>query len=146
MLRIERLPAPVSYEQGLALQESLVQSLAAGTGQETLLLLEHLPVYTIGRLKDRSSLGPSPELPTRSMKPTAAAKQPTTDPDKSSATPSSTSPAAVATSTPTCASSKKSSSMHAPTSAWKPTANQASPAYGSKAEKSPPSASASAAG
>lgn len=63
MLRIQQLPDPVSYEQGLELQESLVQSLASGSGVETLLLLEHLPVYTIGRLKDRSSLGPSPHLP-----------------------------------------------------------------------------------
>ena len=63
MLRIQRLPAPISYEQGLELQESLVGALAEGSGEETLLLLEHLPVYTIGRLKDRSSLGAAPVLP-----------------------------------------------------------------------------------
>lgn len=58
-MRILRLPEPVSYEQGLALQEDLVRALLEGTGEETLLLLEHLPVYTIGRLRDRSSLGPT---------------------------------------------------------------------------------------
>jgi lipoyl(octanoyl) transferase len=58
-MRIHRLTDPVSYERGLELQESIVRSLADGTGEETLLLLEHLPVYTIGRLRDRSSLGPS---------------------------------------------------------------------------------------
>jgi lipoyl(octanoyl) transferase len=63
MLRIQRLPSPISYEQGLELQESIVGSLVDGAGEETLLLLEHLPVYTIGRLKDRSSLGSSPTLP-----------------------------------------------------------------------------------
>lgn len=56
-MRIHRLPDPVSYELGLELQESVVRSLADGTGEETLILLEHLPVYTIGRLRDRSSLG-----------------------------------------------------------------------------------------
>ncbi len=56
-MRIHRLPAPISYEHGLELQESIVRSLTDGTGEETILLLEHLPVYTIGRLRDRSSLG-----------------------------------------------------------------------------------------
>ena len=39
----------VSYAEGLALQESLVSSRQQGTGEDTLLLLEHPPVVTLGR-------------------------------------------------------------------------------------------------
>lgn len=63
MLRIQRLPAPISYEQGLELQESIVRPLAGGSGEETVLLLEHLPVFTIGRQRDQSSLRDPGHLP-----------------------------------------------------------------------------------
>lgn len=63
MPRILRLPEPVTYEQGLELQESLVRDLLDGGGGETLILLEHLPVFTIGRQRDRSSLRDPSHLP-----------------------------------------------------------------------------------
>jgi lipoyl(octanoyl) transferase len=46
----------MSFEAALALQENLVADLQAGRSEETLVLLEHEPVYTIGRTRDRSSL------------------------------------------------------------------------------------------
>ena len=49
-------PGRMSFEAALALQENLVTELQAGRGEETLVLLEHDPVYTIGRTRDRSSL------------------------------------------------------------------------------------------
>ena len=49
-------PGRMSFEASLALQENLVAELQAGRGEETLVLLEHEPVYTIGRTRDRSSL------------------------------------------------------------------------------------------
>jgi lipoyl(octanoyl) transferase len=39
----------MEYRQSLALQEQLVAAIGAGNGEETLLLLQHPPVYTIGR-------------------------------------------------------------------------------------------------
>jgi len=38
----------VGFAEGLALQERLVAGVAAGTEDETLILLEHPPIYTIG--------------------------------------------------------------------------------------------------
>lgn len=49
-------PGRISFEDGLALQEKIVSALLEGRGEETLILLEHEPVYTIGRTRDRSSL------------------------------------------------------------------------------------------
>ena len=49
-------PGRMSFEAALAPQENLVADLQAGRGEETLVLLEHEPVYTIGRTRDRSSL------------------------------------------------------------------------------------------
>lgn len=49
-------PGRMSFEAALALQENLVTELQSGRGEETLVLLEHEPVYTIGRTRDRSSL------------------------------------------------------------------------------------------
>ncbi len=49
-------PGRMSFEAALALQENLVAELQSGRGEETLVLLEHEPVYTIGRTRDRSSL------------------------------------------------------------------------------------------
>lgn len=53
----------ISYEEGLQLQESLVTALIAEEGANTLLLLEHHPVYTMGRSKDESSLQAESLLP-----------------------------------------------------------------------------------
>ena len=55
-----RLP----YAEALALQENLVaKKIAAPAEPDTLLLLEHEPVYTIGRTPDRTSLGDLATLP-----------------------------------------------------------------------------------
>lgn len=46
----------LSYAHATALQEELRARLHAGNGDETLLLLEHPPVYTLGRNADRTDL------------------------------------------------------------------------------------------
>ncbi len=56
-------PEPIAYEAGLRLQEEFVDSLLTESGGETILLLEHEPVYTIGRLRDQRSLRDSSTLP-----------------------------------------------------------------------------------
>jgi len=58
-----RLGASIPYEAGLMLQDTAVNALLDGSGEETLFLLEHAPVYTIGRLRDQSSLGDASHLP-----------------------------------------------------------------------------------
>lgn len=63
MLEIRQLPDPVTYQDGLRLQEECVEAILAGSGGETVLLLEHQPVYTIGRLRDQSSLRDTTALP-----------------------------------------------------------------------------------
>jgi len=63
MLDMIQFPAPVSYEAGLRLQEECVAAILAGTGGDTILLLEHEPVFTIGRLRDQSSLRDPVRLP-----------------------------------------------------------------------------------
>lgn len=50
----------VAYDHALALQESAVAERLAGRCTDRLFLLEHEPVYTIGRQRDRSSLGVAP--------------------------------------------------------------------------------------
>jgi len=52
-------PGRMSFEAALALQENLVTELQAGRAEETLVLLEHESVYTIGRTRDHSSLRPN---------------------------------------------------------------------------------------
>jgi lipoyl(octanoyl) transferase len=53
----------VDYARGLAWQEEIVARHLAGEPADTLLLLEHDPVFTIGRNPDRSSLGDPAALP-----------------------------------------------------------------------------------
>lgn len=53
----------VDYARGLAWQEEIVARHLAGEAADTLLLLEHDPVFTIGRNPDRSSLGDPAALP-----------------------------------------------------------------------------------
>ena len=57
------LGSGISYDDGLKLQDAAVEALLDGSGGETLFLLEHAPVYTIGRLRDRSSLRDAAALP-----------------------------------------------------------------------------------
>lgn len=53
----------ISYEEGLELQESLLLAKVAGDPDNHLLLLEHEPVYTMGRNRDDSSLREESILP-----------------------------------------------------------------------------------
>lgn len=62
-MEILHLPGLISYEDGLRLQEETVDAILAGAKGDTIFLLEHQPVYTIGRLRDRSSLRDPSFLP-----------------------------------------------------------------------------------
>lgn len=53
----------VAYADGLRLQEELLARHLAGEDADTLLLLEHDSIFTIGRTSDRSSLGDPATLP-----------------------------------------------------------------------------------
>ena len=53
----------VEYQQGVALQDRLVEERRAGKITDQLLLLEHDPVYTIGRTPDQTSLRGATHLP-----------------------------------------------------------------------------------
>ena len=59
VLRVQRLGLR-PYDEVLALQESLLAEVAAGA-PEALLLLEHPPVYTLGRGADAADLQGAPE-------------------------------------------------------------------------------------
>ena len=61
--QVLHLPHPVTYEEGLRLQQAHVDAVLTENGPETVLLLEHEPVYTIGRLRDQSSLRDPSSLP-----------------------------------------------------------------------------------
>ena len=52
----------IDYQTGLRIQEQRVES-CLSNGTETVILLEHEPVYTIGRLPDKSSLRNASRLP-----------------------------------------------------------------------------------
>jgi lipoyl(octanoyl) transferase len=55
-LELRNLGRDVPYEETLALQQDLVAQRLTGDIADTVLLLEHAPVYTIGRTRDQSSL------------------------------------------------------------------------------------------
>ena len=63
MLEIIHLPGLIDYQVGLHLQENQIVSILDSTGHDTIFLLEHQPVYTIGRLRDQSSLRDPAALP-----------------------------------------------------------------------------------
>jgi lipoyl(octanoyl) transferase len=52
----------VEFSEGLKIQDQALER-CDRTGEETLFLLEHEPVYTIGRRLDKSSLGNAAHLP-----------------------------------------------------------------------------------
>lgn len=62
-MQIRRLQQPLPYAEGLELQERAAAAVLDGSGPETLFLLEHEPVYTIGRRRDQSSLRERDKLP-----------------------------------------------------------------------------------
>jgi lipoyl(octanoyl) transferase len=63
LLEIQHLPDLIGYEDGLRLQEQHVAAILDGSAHDTIFLLEHQPVYTIGRLRDQSSLRDPASLP-----------------------------------------------------------------------------------
>jgi lipoyl(octanoyl) transferase len=62
-LALVEWPGLVAYEEALERQFALVEQRRAGGIGDTLVLLEHAPVYTIGRTPDRTSLGAAALLP-----------------------------------------------------------------------------------
>ncbi len=53
----------IDFNEALNLQLALLEQRAAGEIEDTLLLLEHAPIYTIGRTRDKTSLRDSSHLP-----------------------------------------------------------------------------------
>ena len=53
----------IDYEKALAMQEEIVRGKTGTDAPDVLLLLEHEPVYTIGRTPDQSSLREAAKLP-----------------------------------------------------------------------------------
>ena len=62
-MKIQSLDQALPYADGLKLQEETVAQVLEGSAEETLYLLEHEPVYTIGRRRDQSSLRDQDSLP-----------------------------------------------------------------------------------
>ncbi|MGE9270605.1 MAG: lipoyl(octanoyl) transferase LipB [Verrucomicrobiales bacterium] len=62
-MNIQTIPRPLEYAAGLSLQEQHVTAVLEGREHETIFLLEHEPVYTIGRRRDQSSLQNPHALP-----------------------------------------------------------------------------------
>jgi lipoyl(octanoyl) transferase len=61
-MKIHWLGTGIEYDEALRMQEEAVEELLQG-GPEVMLLLEHAPVYTIGRQRDQSSLRNPTQLP-----------------------------------------------------------------------------------
>ena len=62
-MQVRQLQEPLPYQEGLDLQEEAAAAILEQEGPETLFLLEHEPVYTIGRRRDQSSLRDPKTLP-----------------------------------------------------------------------------------
>jgi len=62
-LHTEWLGKQVNYDDALAIQESKLREVLSGNSPDTFYTLEHAPIYTIGRTKDKSSLLDSNLLP-----------------------------------------------------------------------------------
>lgn len=62
-LQTEWLGNKISYDDALALQEDKLQQVLTGAAPDTFYTLEHSPIYTIGRTKDKSSLLDADQLP-----------------------------------------------------------------------------------
>jgi lipoyl(octanoyl) transferase len=62
-MKTYQFTTPQAYEQTLTLQQQTVDAILAEKEPETLFLLEHQPVYTIGRRRDQSSLKDTTSLP-----------------------------------------------------------------------------------
>ena len=61
-LEIAQHAKPIEVRH-VQVQQQQVDAILAGTGEDAILLLEHQPVYTIGRLRDQSSLRDPSSLP-----------------------------------------------------------------------------------
>lgn len=61
-LQQQWLGSGIDYHDGLKLQLEHLESILSGEAANSLLCLEHAPVFTIGRTRDVSSLGPHTEL------------------------------------------------------------------------------------
>ena len=57
------LGTDIPYQDALHLQEEHVRKIQEGMASGTIFLMEHTPVYTIGRTRDQSSLGEPSALP-----------------------------------------------------------------------------------
>lgn len=62
-LTTEWLGNQISYDDALALQEAKLIEVLNGDAADTFYTLEHAPIYTIGRTKDKSSLLDPSQLP-----------------------------------------------------------------------------------
>lgn len=62
-MNVKILHQALPYEDGLRMQEQIVQDIVEGKSEDLTLLLEHEPVYTMGRQRDQSSLRDVTKLP-----------------------------------------------------------------------------------
>ncbi len=62
-MNVRWLGSAVDFATALEWQEQMAADVADGRAPETLFLLEHAPVYTIGRLRDQTSLRDRASLP-----------------------------------------------------------------------------------
>ena len=89
-----RLPGLTSYAEGLRLQQELAAARSQHALPDTIVVLEHEPVVTLGPRTDAAPTCPtvprSRRAASRSPRPTAAGARRTTGPGSSSPTPSST--------------------------------------------------------